>query len=362
MTILRPLLASLILSLCCLCLPLETQAAGDAFVTQKLKEMATLLRLQRLDTLSAGTDNRTSYSFGQRKLHLRKNQWGEVSHIGFALFHPEMANGAERPVFDFLERFALEYALANAEMRSRLLESGVAFWTGNIRTLQTLNGEEALSIGKSDFSGYQMAWTRDGKEILSITFPMDAQLIMGCNIIELEKHFARSVVRKRNASPLLPGERAEAETFIIDAIRSQLFWTKGEDGKEELVWDAAQWRKSLYNLMLSGCEMGDYRLQLVLDKYGYQSETLNIPVTQWAQFCRDEGCRLYLGIKEVANGEVKATIFAANASCGYCHTMSISIPQSSLGGTAGVVKARIYCYIPLHNIPHRLFENSSQYR
>ncbi len=333
----------------------SAQQRDILFSTQKLGMIADRLQLQGLDTIPFDTDNYASYSYQDKALHIRKDKWGEISHIGLSLFHPVLI-ASNRPVCDFIERYALEYAVVDAEKRRLLQTEGVIFWNGDIHTLQGMKGTESVSINQRNMRDYHVVWREADRELLTMAFPMDAQLIFGCNAIELETQFIKHVMRYEAGQPVLIENNTAGETFLIDAIRSQLYYKEGE-----LIWDNKEWRKSLYNLIVSGQRLGDYRLSLTIDKYGYKVANGEMPVEQWIQYCQSEGCRIYLGIKEIHHGRVRATAFAANHSLGYCHMLSFSIEQSDLGKKSGSLRGRMYAYIPLHNISNNLFEREYKY-
>lgn len=341
-----------------ICLPASAQADACRFHTARLKAVASRLSLQGLDTLPPCADTRI-YTYKGQNLHIRKNEWGEVSHIGYAVFPHDMTviPGQER-VLDFVERYVLDFDTSDREERRHLLSGGVRIWGGNIQSILSLTGNETVGIGGRDMLDYGIVWKRGEKEVVSMTFPMDAQLLFGCNAIELEDLFLRDVVRFRTSdeAPYSTTYGREYDTFLVDGIRSELF--RDTSNPLWLTWSRAQWRQSLSNLFISGLSFGDYTLDITLDKYGYRAAGISVPLSQWTQFCQKEGCRIYVGIKDVDDVCVTATIFAANYTCGYCHMLSVKVDLDILGADRGVIAGRMYAYIPLHNISPELFVNN----
>ncbi len=333
------------------------QRKSVTFSTEKLSMIANRLALSGLDTLKNNTSYRDSYYYKKKKLNIRKDLRDEISHIGFSIFHPLVASTDNNVLIcDFVERYALEYSIADNEARRHLQSEDVVFEKGNMQTLLRMDGLENVTISRRDMRTWRIVWRDSVRTLLAIRVPMSVQLIYGCNLVELEKRFIRNVTSYTADNAPVPIADIESftvgETFIIDAIRSQTFQKDGT-----LIWNGKEWRKSLYNLVVSGQKMGDYKLNLTFDLYGYNTETAELPFEQWIQYCRSEGCKIYLGIKEIREGKVKATVFAPNHSLGYCHMLSISMDMDCIGGNKGAIYGRMYLYTPLHNLPDNFFEN-----
>ena len=99
--------------------------AAPAYHTSCLERLARAIGLALPDTLSPGVDNDSTWSFRGRTLRIRTNSFGDVSHIGYKLFDTRWAaTSTERPVLDFVERYALEEDVLppedKAEFTSRL--------------------------------------------------------------------------------------------------------------------------------------------------------------------------------------------------------------------------------------------------
>lgn len=114
-------------------------------------------------------------------------------------------------------------------------------------------------------------------------------------------------------------------------------------------------------MMLTGVSSKDVPLHIVLDKYGYMTDTLDVTLKQFVSYCLSEGCKAYIGIKTVDDGAVTGTLFIYNEPLGYNHVLSFSFPTTLLSGSGGRVEARLYAYIPLHNVTEKFF-NQNIYR
>ena len=92
--------------LICFCPPVW---GARHYTTTRLQAMASLLPLSGVDTLSAGTY--THFSYQSHPLIVRVNVWNEVEHIGLQLFEEDTKTSTFFFIYDFLERYLLEWNL-----------------------------------------------------------------------------------------------------------------------------------------------------------------------------------------------------------------------------------------------------------
>jgi hypothetical protein len=72
---------------------------------------------------------------------------------------------------------------------------------------------------------------------------------------------------------------------------------------------------------------------------------------QWITFCRNSGCQLYFGVDHVEkDGTVSGLVLAVNEQENYNHVLTVEVPMAVLAQKSGRVEARLYPYIPTHNV------------
>lgn len=347
---------------------LPLMAAPARFTTQRLRGMATLMKLEGLDTLSAASDCRSGFTYNGRTLHLTTNDWGEVSHIGYLLFEPGLRLVQPSPLYDFLERYMLELDLPSDISRSLRLERDQVHVQGNLGVLASLDGTEEFVIDRRPYLKYRVYWTRGGKELLSLSFNMECQLFTGCITTEQETNLVRDLKRAQPYAVALPdkptgGELTKADDFYIlhgrnymqDHIRNDLFFRKAGE-RFVLVEDAEHPLQAIPDILLTGQSTKDYKLDVCLDKYGYKTEDFTVTWKQWVAFCKEEGCEFFFGVKSRTDEAIVGTFFAVNDKMGYNHMMNVTFPLSLLKGGDGHLAARLYAYIPLHNVSEKYFK------
>ena len=73
--------------------------------SELLQSMAKTMALSLPDSLGVMTDNDSTWQYKGRQLRVRTNALGDVSHIGYKIFHNQIVALYEnQALFDFLER------------------------------------------------------------------------------------------------------------------------------------------------------------------------------------------------------------------------------------------------------------------
>ena len=342
-----------------------------SFATQRLQAIANCMKLHDLDTLSEGQHD-SLYWVHKHPVTLRVNHYGEVEHIGLLLFPKEIRQMGQTCVYDFLERDLLERNLPNitGAIKHDLLNEPLFFIKGNAQTPLSFNGKEEYSEERIDYRKYRSSWSRANNLALRITFDMDYKMMSGCNAIELENRFLTCLRRFErhehdtvaNTLPLTEGYDVyvvEGDTFLIREMNNELLFEHDEDGWH-LADSLSRPTKSLRNMMTSLEFRGEPQLMLTLDKYGYETEQLEVPYKNWLQMCMDEGCIPYFGIKHKTPTGYDGTVLMVNRHAGFLHMLSIAISSENMAKSGnGIITGRLHVYIPLHNVDDIFFKERS---
>jgi hypothetical protein len=120
---------------------------------------------------------------------------------------------------------------------------------------------------------------------------------------------------------------------------------------KKLLFDEHHPAETVANLLQSIDMAGDYCIKMTQVSYGFRKTTFEIPLHQWITFCYQNGCQLYVGIEDIENnGDVKAVVIAVNESENYNHVLTISFPYEAICDKKGSLEARLYPYVPTHNV------------
>lgn len=340
--------------------------SAASFATDRLQSIAQCLSLPGLDTLGIGTHN--IYKYRARTVTVRINQYGEVAHIGFLLFPQDFREASPSPVHDFLERDLLERQLPNLDpaLKHLLTYEHVYFVKGSPQTIFSFNGTEGFSEEHVDLKTYRVTWTRDGRELLKITFDMDYQMLVGCNAMELERRYM-SELQRFKPEPLLPDDLSampekgdnyvrKGDTLFIKEMRNDLYYER-KSGSWKLTNNPKQPTQTMANLLLSPYFNADPYLKVTLKKYTYEDEEQTLLYKRWLLKSIEEGCTPYYSIKEKSATGYSGTLILVNRKGGYAHMLRAEVPDKVLqNGGNGTIEGTLNIFIPLHNVNDEYFK------
>lgn len=341
--------------------------------SELLQRMAKATALSLPDSLGVMTDNDSTWQYKGRQLRVRTNALGDVSHIGYKIFHNQIVALYEnQALFDFLERYFLELDLHldGKTTQQRMDVDRVVVKEGSVSMMTRVKETDPLSINYTPRRLYTVTWQVGGRP-LTLSFPTDCQLMMGCNAIELENIFSRDVQRMPQCVDM--GEALAPWAQVHEESSDQLKQKNYGSYLSHLIGSRiylrmhdSQWQpdinphspvRSVCTLMLTGYSPQQLPLDLVIDRYGYRHEKLHVTLQQLLAYFRSEDSRVYIGIKEKTNNQLTGTLFVLNEKLGYNHVIPFTFPLSLLSGDISApLTAKVYAYIPLQNVTEKFFE------
>lgn len=304
----------------------------------------TSARLQRIDSKLKQTGK-------NYRIHRRTNRYGEVEHIGLALFPSKMPDRLQ-PSCDFLERYMLETNLtAGTDYALILAQQPVYYNTGNAQTALAIDSLYDFSIDEIEYHRCRASWSKNGKRELEVVYDLDWRMMSGCSTRELEQNLMRNIMRHKpeKYSPL-----PENGTYIISrAFSSNVFLKQnGKDGKRQYIFSVEQMSRSAANLMLADDMPTETMAELTLSRYDNPDQAMTL---KWSDalnyFLAEEHCTPFFAIKKKHGDDIEGVLLLANKSCGYMHMISVSIGRSLVkNGGKGSFRGRLTAYIPMHNV------------
>lgn len=343
------------------------------FSLPRIKDIAKAVNISIPATIEADADNDSTWTWKGNRLRVCTDRNGAVCHIGYKLFDNSIMQAYKSPaVLRFLERYALELELNidGKTAEQRMNADGVTQTGGTANWLRRINANTPFSLNNIPRRMYKIVWNTAGGDF-TVTFPSDCQLILGGNAVELENGIHSRLENYPEHSVdslLLPWKNVATQTkngmrimdygnYLSPLVGSRVYMVmhnskwRPYDGKDNKL-------KTVTNIMLTGASSKDIPLRVTLDKYGYKTSTLDITLKQFLSLCQDEGCKTYVGIKTVDEKAINGTLFIYNEALGYNHVLSFSFPLTLLNGAGDSVKARLYVYIPLHNVAEKYFNKN----
>ncbi len=338
-------------------LPCASLCARPSYRLPEFKHLVTMLRIQE-DSLCEG---KNYFHTGKMKVYVdvRKNL---VADMGYVVFSDDLKAAANTPILNFLERYflLLDYPKPDHTRQKMLQEDRFRFITGNSNTLR-----ELLPTDEFSYNGqrriYEAAWRRDGRTLLSVSFPAEHQLISGEDKIQAEANFQNDAlsatipevagVSEEELTPTLQKDYfiMKGSTYMNNKLNSDLYYHK-QEGAYRLLASVSHPMESAANMMIGTDYNERYNLKVSQVLYGFKKKTYDLPLRNWIAFCRNNGCTLYYGIESMDEQTIKATVIAVNTAENYNHLLFVNIPLSAIDTGRGDIEAKLETYIPMHNV------------
>lgn len=318
-----------------------TATAQVTYRTQELQRLATTLKVDA-GKLHEGY-NTLSVANTPLTVHLQN---GVVDHIGLSLFSEEMRQAAQTPVFDFLERYFLQLKYPPSEKTAAMMvrDDGFRFERGTLQTVGTLLPTDKFEY-RYDGHRYVVSWSRDDSPLLTVSFPVEYQLMSGENKIDAERHILSDI--QQTAVVHVPdNQEKQYDSYIVETCTNRLYFAG-----DKLVCNARYPAETVANMMLSTEMKGSVLLRITQVEYGFRKSTVEVDLKRWITFCRNTHCQLYYGVDNVSDdGTVEAVVLAVNCEENYNHVLTVTVPADVIAAQHGTVEARLYSYVPTQNI------------
>ena len=323
-----------------LALLLTSASAQIVFRTAELQRLATVLAIDPT-ILQEGYN----YLDTDRQSLVVTKMNHTVNHIGLRLFNEDMRKMGDTPVMDFLERYFLQlkYPPKVTSAKNMIRDDQFQFVTGTLQTVGELKPTDLFSLNY-DKRLYTASWTREGQPLLVVTFPVEYELISGENKIEAENLLQADILATDITNE--PPKPASELGNPFEHFSGKLYKQRGA-----LIYSERHPAETVANMMISQQIKGAFDLNLTQVSYGFKKTTFTVPLRQWISFCQNHGCQLYVGIEDVKeNGDVSAVVLAVNEAENYNHVLTLSVPSDMIRARQGQIDARIYPYVPTHNV------------
>ena len=268
-----------------------------------------------------------------------------ITHIGLRLFAEDTRKLDDTPVFDFLERYFLQlkYPPTSITAQKMISDDHFQFMKGSLKTVDDIQPSDGFGFNY-DKRQYIATWNRDGQPLLSVSFPVEYELISGENKIEAENNLLADI--KRTEVKDVAQKGAYEPHYINKNFSNRLYYQKGE-----LISSERHPAETAANMLLSMKAKGQYNLKVTQVSYGFKKTVFDVPLRQWIAFCMNSGCHLYVGIEKMGDkGEINAVVLAVNEAENYNHVLTVTIPQEAIYSKMGSLEARLYPYVHTHNV------------
>lgn len=285
------------------------------------------------------------------------------------LFSPEIKKSLDAPLCSFVERYL--YKLSNSkpeEAREQMKTDKFIIEYGNPAIIPFLDASKDVRIAIRDEKRCFMTWWDKEDELLSISFPIQYELILGLNKIEIENLLKDNLLQ--HPTEYMPEPAKEEELvpagpknffiatpgfYQVENMRSDQYYVK-KGNSFCLLDDTGYPLETLSNLMTSGLIENNIQANITQNKYNNKQEHIQVPLNRWISVCRSEGCIPYFGTEYYDKDIVRATVIMVNRRLGYIHIFFFNFPLQLLHDKKGEIDATLYAYVSVHNLEN-LFDD-----
>jgi len=294
---------------------------------------------------------------------------GKAEGGRFHLFSEEVKTAYPSAIYDFLETYLyrLDSLHLNGNMShpSMMLDK-VLFLKGESSVARNITPQTSFSITKMEDKMFNAVWKDStGVTILDMVFPASYELILGAPKNKIE----RTMEKQLKAMPLsfVPDSLKNPEVkmladsvfqsqpvtiYEIASINDATYYYSCPDSVTlQPVFDSEQKWYSSANLMQGLItDIDDYQLYIEQSAYEFDVLKYTISLSQWLNYCREMRASVYIGLEEEREDGLMILLLAQSNDLGFKHMLSMILPWNFVEKRDAILKARLYAYIPTHNV------------
>lgn len=357
---------SYILFVICLFVSFGAWAEEVYYASNQLRHIAAILGIS--DTISKMPDGFSHFELRSGlPLTVEKRQ-GCVTHIGYAVFSSPQRTSIGNTRCHFIERYLLTTDLPvdrEKSVEQEMKEEKIVFSVGDLSTIKSLMGDTTLNVDAQIYTNkaHIVRWSRSDKTICEMAFPMDHELLRGIQMAENDERLEMDIKMTRQDDSYLSGANhfasltkldsmyvSEGGPFAKTSLMSRRYFLKSSDGTFLPVCIVDRPDESIANLLTDNDISNNYMLEISQQQYNFLSKTFVVPLNQWTEYLKQQGCVPYFGIIKKDTSVWECLLIAQHPHMGYCHLLRFQFDTSTLKDKSGKIPVRLNAFIPTSNI------------
>jgi len=352
--------------------------AKNRYQSDLLTQMAESLQMKAmLDTMSNGSYIARQAYKGHPLSVIIKD--GEVEHIGYSIFSEEMRADMPSPVYNFLERYALQADLPMKRIKTverQLFEDDVTFTVGNIYKLSSIwtMDNVSFSLDNRQDKMCRATWTQNGKTYCSLCFPVSYNLYHGTDLKENQRHLLDDLRRASEVKTSVGNSISKdkltklfepnyfvlkGDSFYVATLNSNNYYVQEGNDQYKLLFSDRHPVESFANLLTTNSIDNDIQASVKLVMYDFKSEMINVPLGVFLQYFMSKGCKAYFGMIDKKNDTYTAELLMLKRDEGYGHAIKLTFNTANVTSKSGSITGRMNCYIPISKVKF-LFEEKKK--
>lgn len=344
----------------------DAMAADTVYATDRLEAIARQTGVDNILDESTCRDTVVEIRWRDMMLSIRCDS-GKVKHIGRKIFSSTTCSEMPSPVYEFIERLALEHKLGIGEesMEEVSLE-GCSF-----DSMVRYASDSTLNLNIRHYGGkvYEMTWEQDGKTLCRLSFPSSFKLLKGIEMLEYQRRLPGLMMSVLDAN--IAGnsvrdtsglEQRSDGVLVRQGVRSlkelvsnDTYFICSDDTVKPLI--AARFPvESIRNLWNIKSLSAPYTANLKIHEYNRKSTSLSVPLSQLLTFFESEECIPFVGVMDydAETGDITALVEMTNKPYSYMHVLKVRMNISQLDTPGGEIDVDWLSYIPTHHLVRKI--------
>lgn len=292
------------------------------------------------------------------------------------LFSSSMKQEHPSIVYDFLERYLFQLdslQQAGDQYRTRLMRDDVQFLSGDVEACRHITPQTLFTLTLTDNLYYEAIW-RDAVDsvFLDLVFPASYELICGQPKHKIERTLkqqlkempiqfeADSIPTDLSVTQLNDSlwQRYPIEHYEIESINDAVYFECNDRLQLIPLFDNRQPLYSVFNLLQG--QLSDscgYKLYVEQSVYEFDILQYTVSLAQWLNYCRAIHGKVYIGLEEEYEDGFLLLLLLKSQDLGFKHMLSLIVPRDFVNRPNAVLKAKLYAYIPIHNVRSYYIDN-----
>ena len=293
---------------------------------------------------------------------------GKAEEGRFRLFSDEVKTAYPSVVYDFLETYLYRLDSLHREgglAHPSMMLDKVVFLKGGSSVARHITPQTSFSITKMEDKMFNAVWKDStGVTLLDMVFPASYELILGASKNKIE----RTMEKQLKAMPLsfIPDSLVDKEVkmladsvfqsqptiiYEIESISDATYYSRLDSTILQPIFDSNKKWYSSVNLMQGLiADIDNYQLYIEQSVYEFDTLKYTVSLSQWLNYCREMRASVYIGLEEEREDGLMILLLAQSNDLGFKHMLSMILPWNFVEKRNAILKARLYAYIPTHNV------------
>lgn len=282
------------------------------------------------------------------------------------IFSDEVRSQQPSPVYNFLEQIITEHKYNLSENPLRFIK--LTFLHGSWTELEQVNPSDACTITNHDNKQYEVSWIRNGETFVSVSFPIDYELLSNNTRRKMEREFVMQLSTffsedtpsfSIDESDLIQIDKENmyalfGDTLLLPIISNTTYFQLDSVKDSRIfnvVCDSLYPKETMANLLLNTFgKTSDVPLSLTVKMSDFNTRNINTTLQEWNVFCINKGCKPFYMFEAEYEKDYAAMQLMYNPEYGYAHVAVFRFPRKKFSTKTICASGNVYLYVPLNNI------------